>query len=83
MPDWNDISERFAKLLTELDAEPIQAEAEKPFRLALVGRRTEDHVACAFAERVPSERISSNGKFLQTSSCSVDEDVLADHSLSF
>jgi len=60
MPDWNDISERFAKLLTELDAEPIQAEAEKPFRLALVGApgSGKTTLACAFAERVPSERSS-------------------------
>jgi hypothetical protein len=62
MPDWNDISDRFGKTLAALDVEPLHTEAEKPFRLALVGApgSGKTTLACAFAERVPGERGSSD-----------------------
>jgi energy-coupling factor transporter ATP-binding protein EcfA2 len=57
MPDWDDIGDRFWKALTELDVEPLQAEAEKPFRLALVGAlgSGKTTLACALADRAPGE----------------------------
>lgn len=53
MPDWDEVGGRFGKALTELDVEPIQAEAEKEFRLALVGAADSGKttLACALAER--------------------------------
>jgi len=57
MPDWDDIGDRFWRALTELDVEPLQAEAERPFRLALVGApgSGKTTLACALADRTPGE----------------------------
>jgi len=61
MPDWDDIGNRFWKALMELDVGPILAEAEKGFRLALIGApgSGKTNLACDLAARTPGEPYSS------------------------
>ncbi len=62
MPDWDEIGDRLWKALRELDAGPVQMEAEKSFQLALIGAPGSGKTAltCALAGsllgvEVPSE----------------------------
>jgi uncharacterized protein (DUF697 family) len=60
MADWEAIAVRFWRALAELDVDPVQSEAEKGFRLALIGApgSGKTTLARALAATAPDEGLS-------------------------